>query len=73
MIFSSSPFPYIVLARWMSDSTPQVIQSDLLEPAHMPFFSYFALRGQIEFSVFIYFIGYFILGSTCHVMGLPFT
>ncbi|CAJ0571333.1 unnamed protein product, partial [Mesorhabditis spiculigera] len=38
IFFSCSPFPYLILAKWISEKTPMVVLSDLFEPACLPFF-----------------------------------
>ncbi|KJH44113.1 mannosyltransferase [Dictyocaulus viviparus] len=73
VLFSSSPFPYLVLARWISDSTPQVRLSDLFVPQPFPFFTYFCRRGLTEFLLYLYLMSYLIFGTTMHAMWLPFT
>ncbi|KAK6014250.1 hypothetical protein OSTOST_20396 [Ostertagia ostertagi] len=73
MLFSSSPFPYLVLARWISDITPQVRLSDLFVPQPLPFLTYFCRRGLPEFLLYLYLMVYLIFGTTMHAMWLPFT
>lgn len=73
LLFSSSPFPYLVLARWISDITPQVRLSDLFVPQPLPFLTYFCRRGLPEFLLYLYLMVYMIFGTTMHAMWLPFT
>ncbi|VDL63322.1 unnamed protein product [Nippostrongylus brasiliensis] len=73
MLFSSSPFPYLVLARWISDITPQVRLSDLFVPQPLPFLTYFCRRGLPEFLLYLYLMVYLVFGTTMHAMWLPFT
>ncbi|KAK6726167.1 hypothetical protein RB195_004471 [Necator americanus] len=73
MLFSSSPFPYLVLARWISKVTPQVRLSDLFVPQPLPFFTYFCRRGLPEFLLYLYLMVYLVFGTTTHAMWLPFT
>ncbi|KAE9418178.1 hypothetical protein Angca_007619, partial [Angiostrongylus cantonensis] len=73
ILFSSSPFPYLVLARWISDITPKVRLSDLFVPQPLPFLTYFCRRGVPEFLLYLYLMVYLIFGTTMHAMWLPFT
>ncbi|CAJ0595749.1 unnamed protein product [Cylicocyclus nassatus] len=73
MLFSSSPFSYLVLAQWISDITPQVRLSDLFVPQPFPFFTYFCRRGLPEFLLYLYLMVYLVFGTTMHAMWLPFT
>ncbi|KAJ1361480.1 hypothetical protein KIN20_020738 [Parelaphostrongylus tenuis] len=73
ILFSSSPFPYLVLSRWISDITPQVRLSDLFVPQPLPFLTYFCRRGLPEFVLYLYLMVYLIFGTTMHAMWLPFT
>ncbi|XGW24590.1 hypothetical protein V3C99_006206 [Haemonchus contortus] len=73
MLFSSSPFPYLVLTRWISDITPQVRLSDLFVPQPLPFLTYFCRRGLPEFLLYLYLMVYLVFGTTMHAMWLPFT
>ncbi|KAL6732864.1 hypothetical protein Aduo_003579 [Ancylostoma duodenale] len=73
ILFSSSPFPYLVLAQWMSRITPQVRLSDLFVPQPLPFLTYFCRRGLPEFLLYLYLMVYLVFGTTMHAMWLPFT
>ncbi|PAV64712.1 hypothetical protein WR25_11539 [Diploscapter pachys] len=73
ILFSSSPFAYIVLAKWMSEVTPQVRLSDTMEPSVLPFVSHFFWRGGKAVFIYFYFTAYFVCGTSFHAMFLPFT
>ncbi|CAI4224303.1 unnamed protein product [Auanema sp. JU1783] len=73
MIFSSTPFPYLILAKWMDSRTPRAKLSDIVHPDFLPFLSYFSWKGIPEFLVYLFFLSYSILGTTMHSMFLPFT
>jgi phosphatidylinositol glycan class V len=73
LIFSSSPFIYLTLARLMSRQTPKIkVPEDLLEPFAFPFLYNYATVKPLRFLMLFYLLGYFIFGTLMHVNWLPF-
>ncbi|KAI1721669.1 mannosyltransferase (PIG-V) domain-containing protein [Ditylenchus destructor] len=73
LLFSSSPFLYIVIARIMSEQTPSVsVPDDLMEPFLLPFLSIYARVRLLHFMMLTYLLGFFFFGTTLHVNWLPF-
>lgn len=72
LLYSSSPFIYIVLARIMSRQTPRIkVPEDLLIPP-LPFLFNYALVRPLHFLMLSYLLGYFTIGTMMHVNWLPY-
>ncbi|CAD5210749.1 unnamed protein product [Bursaphelenchus xylophilus] len=73
ILFSSSPFMYITIARIMSEHCPRIkCPEDLLEPPVLPFFAnYFFVRTASKLLT-IYLLGYCFIGTIAFVKWLPF-
>lgn len=73
MLYSSSPFLYILLARIMSNQTPRIkVPDDLLVPTMLPFFANYIFVRPLHFLMMFYLLGYFFFGTLMHVNWLPF-
>uniref|UniRef100_A0AC34FTK0 GPI mannosyltransferase 2 n=1 Tax=Panagrolaimus sp. ES5 TaxID=591445 RepID=A0AC34FTK0_9BILA len=73
LIYSSSPFIYLTLARLMSRQTPKIkVPDDLLEPFALPFLFNYACAKPLRFLMLVYLLGYFTIGTLMHVNWLPF-
>ncbi|CAB3407064.1 unnamed protein product [Caenorhabditis bovis] len=79
LIFSSSPFLYIYLARWIDEQIGKndfgARMSDFVNaPTFLPYFTLNAVwrlwQGKL---LIIYFLGYFVFGTMAHAAWLPFT
>ncbi|VDK29064.1 unnamed protein product [Anisakis simplex] len=73
ILFSSSPFMYLVLAKYMDHRTPMVTLDDLQYPPLLPFFTNFSRTHFIHSLLLTYLLGYFFIGTVLHVNWLPFT
>uniref|UniRef100_A0A7E4W739 GPI mannosyltransferase 2 n=1 Tax=Panagrellus redivivus TaxID=6233 RepID=A0A7E4W739_PANRE len=73
MLYSSTPFICIVLARHMARQTPRIrVPEDLLDPFVLPFLSNYARVKASRFLIVTYLLGYFTIGTMMHVNWLPF-
>jgi hypothetical protein len=73
LLFSASPFLYLVLARLISEQTPEYQKPDqLMHSAVVPFLRLYMRMGIGPFLVFCYLFGFFIFGTMMHVNWLPF-
>lgn len=73
LLYSSSPYIYIVLARIISNQTPFVsVPDDLMKPFVLPFFSIYARVKFSHLLMLSYFLGYYFFGVALHVNWLPF-
>uniref|UniRef100_A0A0M3IAV2 GPI mannosyltransferase 2 n=1 Tax=Ascaris lumbricoides TaxID=6252 RepID=A0A0M3IAV2_ASCLU len=73
ILFSSSPFIYVVLARYMDQRTPLVTLDDLQYPPLLPFFTNFSRTHFVHALLLAYLLSYFFIGTVLHVNWLPFT
>ncbi|GMT00544.1 hypothetical protein PENTCL1PPCAC_22718, partial [Pristionchus entomophagus] len=73
IVFSSSPFLYIELARIIHERTPNVASEDLGKPRMFPFLPYLLYRRDICCLISTYFFLYYSLGTAMHSSFLPFT
>ncbi|GMR53540.1 hypothetical protein PMAYCL1PPCAC_23735, partial [Pristionchus mayeri] len=73
IVFSSSPFLYIELARVIHERTRQVQIEHLIEPRLFPFLPFLLYRRDICCAISAYFFLYFSLGTAMHASFLPFT
>uniref|UniRef100_A0AC34RJQ8 GPI mannosyltransferase 2 n=1 Tax=Panagrolaimus sp. JU765 TaxID=591449 RepID=A0AC34RJQ8_9BILA len=72
LLYSSSPYIYIVLARIMSNQTRRIkVPDDLLVPP-LPFLFNYALVRPLHFLMLTYLLGYFTIGTMMHVNWLPY-
>lgn len=73
MIYSSSPFLYILIARIMSNQTPGIyVPQDLVVPTILPFFANYIFVRPLHFLMMLYLLGYFFFGTLLHCNWLPF-
>ncbi|KAI6183299.1 GPI mannosyltransferase 2 [Aphelenchoides bicaudatus] len=73
MLYSSSPFLYILLARIMSNQTPRIlVPQDVIVPTLLPFFANYIFVRPLHFFMMLYILGYFFFGTLLHVNWLPF-
>ncbi|KAL7077113.1 hypothetical protein ACQ4LE_003914 [Meloidogyne hapla] len=73
LLYSSSPFLYLVLARLINNQTlEQQKIDDLLHSKVLPFLRDYMRKGFWPFLIFCYLFGYFIFGTMLHVNWLPF-
>ncbi|OZC12692.1 mannosyltransferase [Onchocerca flexuosa] len=73
ILFSSSPFIYLVIAQYMDRRTPLVTLDDVQYPTFLPFFTNFSRSHWIHALLLCYLLGYFYIGTLLHVNWLPFT
>ncbi|VDK74909.1 unnamed protein product, partial [Litomosoides sigmodontis] len=73
ILFSSSPFVYLVIARYMDRRTPLVTLDDVQYPTVLPFFTNFSRSHWMHAMLLCYLLGYFYIGTLLHVNWLPFT
>ncbi|CAD5207745.1 unnamed protein product [Bursaphelenchus okinawaensis] len=73
ILFSTSPFMYITIARIMSQHCPRIkCPDDLMEPPVFPFFAnYFFVRTTSKVLI-IYLLGYCFFGTVAFVNWLPY-
>lgn len=72
ILFSSSPFVYIILAQYMDRRTPLVTLDDVQYPMLLPFFTNFSRTHWMHTLLLTYLLGYFYVGTLLHVNWLPF-
>ncbi|VDN06034.1 unnamed protein product [Thelazia callipaeda] len=73
ILFSSSPFIYLVIAQYMDSRTPLVTLDDVQYPPIFPFFPNFSRTHWMHTLLLCYLLGYFYIGTLLHVNWLPFT
>ncbi|KAM3721143.1 GPI mannosyltransferase [Dirofilaria immitis] len=73
ILFSSSPFVYLVIAQYMDRRTPLVTLDDVQYPTFLPFFTNFSRSHWIHALLLCYLLGYFYIGTLLHANWLPFT
>ncbi|GMT28453.1 hypothetical protein PFISCL1PPCAC_19750 [Pristionchus fissidentatus] len=73
IIFSSSPFLYIELARILDENTPNIRVEHLAKPTIFPFVSYLLYRRDICCVISAYFFLFYFMGTVMHTSFLPFT
>jgi hypothetical protein len=73
ILYSSSPFLYILLARIMSNQTPRIyVPEDLVVPTLLPFFANYIFVRPLHFLMMFYLLGYFFFGTLFHANWLPY-
>lgn len=73
ILFSSSPFIYLVIAQYMDRRTPLVTLDDVQYPTFLPFFTNFSRSHWVHAVLLCYLLGYFYIGTLLHANWLPFT
>lgn len=73
ILFSSSPFVYLVIAQYMDRRTPLVTLDDVQYPTILPFFTNFSRSHWTHALLLCYLLGYFYIGTLLHVNWFPFT
>ncbi|CAG9533187.1 unnamed protein product [Cercopithifilaria johnstoni] len=73
ILFSSSPFVYLVIAQYMDRRTPLVTLDDIQYPTFLPFFTNFSRSHWVHALLLCYLLGYFYIGTLLHANWLPFT
>lgn len=73
ILFSSSPYIYLVLSQYMHQRTPLVTLEDVQYPTLLPFFTNFCRTHIIHALLLGYLLCYFFIGTLLHVNWLPFT
>ncbi|VDM18876.1 unnamed protein product [Wuchereria bancrofti] len=73
ILFSSSPFVYLIIAQYMDRRTPLVTLDDVQYPTFLPFFTNFSRSHWIHALLLSYLLGYFYIGTLLHANWLPFT
>ncbi|KAL3099036.1 hypothetical protein niasHS_001024 [Heterodera schachtii] len=73
LLFSASPFLYIVLAKLICAQTPHIQQpEELMHSPLLPFLTVYAREGLLNMLLLVYLLGFFIFGTMAHVNWLPF-
>lgn len=73
ILFSSSPFIYLIIAQYMDRRTPLVTLDDVQYPTFLPFFTNFSRSHWMHALLLSYLLGYFYIGTLLHANWLPFT
>lgn len=73
IVFSSSPFLYIEMARLIHERTPKVTSDNLTKLNIYSFLQYLLYRRDICCLISVYFFIYFLAGTAMHSSFLPFT
>ncbi|VDD93558.1 unnamed protein product [Enterobius vermicularis] len=72
ILFSSSPFMYLILAKFMDLKTPNITTDETKLPKGLPFLITFRKMGLLNRLLLCYLLGYFLIGSALHINWLPF-
>uniref|UniRef100_A0A183CAU5 GPI mannosyltransferase 2 n=1 Tax=Globodera pallida TaxID=36090 RepID=A0A183CAU5_GLOPA len=67
LLFSTSPFLYIVLAKIICAQTPHIQEpEELMHSPLLPFLTVYAREGLLNMVLLVYLLGFFIFGTMAH-------